>query len=260
MSAPSLLEVQRWMRSRIRAGAPSPSEAPLLHPQGGASGEERMAVYADGYDARLQESLATTYAAVHQVLGRAAFAALAQAYAERHPSHEYNLNLVGRHLPAFLRSYALTTSLPFLPGLARLEWCVSIAFHAFDETPLHPQHLIARPPETWETLRLHLQPSVGVVASAWPILDLWEARRRPREAIDIDLVDRPQQVLISREGFEVRCTAMDRWQHALLERLLAGQSLGEVCGALAAEAPEGALQPERWCADWMRQGLIVACA
>ena len=46
MSAPTLLEVQRWMTSRIRAGAiplPDDIRAPALHPQGGQAGAAAQA-------------------------------------------------------------------------------------------------------------------------------------------------------------------------------------------------------------------------
>lgn len=257
----SLRDVQRWMKARIQPGT-SPSARggdTLLNPQRNTPGLQRLAVYAGGYLARTQQALAEVYEAVHHVLGPGTFAQLSQAYAQQHPSRDYNLSLVGRHLPAFLTTYVLTQRLPFLPDLARLEWLVCQAFHAAQQSPLAASQLPVAPLKVWERARLHFQPAVGLLTSAWPVLDIWQARTRPRAEINIDLVDRPQRVLVFREGVHVRCELVEAWQHALLEGLLAGWPLGEVCGALADQAPDGALPVTEWFARWAALGLIVRC-
>jgi len=227
-----------------------------LRPQRGAPGEERLAVYAEGYVARTQEALAEVYEAVRHLIGAREFAALARGYAARHPSHDYNLSLMGRHLPEFLARWPLTQRLPFLPDLARLEWLVCQAFHACDHPPLQPARLASLRPEEWPRIRLTFQPSVGLLASPWPILDLWRARTQPREQIDLDVINRPQQVLVSRQGLSSRCEGLEPRQHRLLEGLLAGRTLGDVCGALADQ--EEGLPFSAWFARWAAAGLIVA--
>ncbi len=259
MSEPSLREVQRLMRSAIRpagglAGAGT-AEA-ILNPQRGVPGAERLTVYAGGYLARTCEALEEVYDAVHHVVGEQAFAALARAYVQRHPSHDYNLSLVGRHLPEFLAVDPLSQRLPFLPDLARLERLVCQAFHAFDEPPVDPARLARYSLDEWEHARLTFQPSVGLIASPWPILDIWTARTQPRESVSIDLVDRPQRVLVFRHGLQTRCELVDEWQYRLLEGLLAGRALGTVCGELAGLAGSGPLPLADWCARWASRGLI----
>ena len=258
MDIPSLLDLQRWMQSRIRPDAAHVATARevALNPQRGTPGLERLSVYAGGYLARVQDALAEGYAAVHHVLGASAFAALAGRYAVRQPSHDYNLSLLGRHLSAFLADDPLTTSLPFLPDLARLEWAVCEAFHAVERPPLDASRLTAWTPEAWERARVVFQPSVHLVSSAWPILDLWQARAQPRERIIVDLINRPQQVLIRRRALTVLCERLTPDAARLLERLLDGGPLGSVCAALAREG----VQPHdltAWWARWAGEGLIV---
>ncbi len=259
MSAPSLHEVQRWVKARIRPqGTASATTMPagLLNAQRGTPGEERLAVYADGYVTRMREALAEVYEAVHHVLGDRPFHALAHAYAARHPSHDYNLSVAGRHLPTFLGQWPQTERLPFLPDLARLEWAISEAVHAFDERPLDPQRLDAVPLGAWDRRRLVLQPSVRLLSSAWPIVDIWQARTQPREQVNIDLVDHPQRVLVFRYELQARCMVVDARQYAVLEGLVAGRALGEVCGALARAAGEESLPLADWFADWAKHGLF----
>lgn len=268
MSAgPSLRELQRWMKRRVQPDSMAdPGETPL-NPQGGAPGEERMAVYAEGYLVRIREALDETYEAVRQVLGREAFADLARDYARRHPSRDYNLSRAGRHLPAFLAEHPLTRELPFLPDLAALEWAVSGAFHAFEQPPISSAELASLSEGTagqaaqgFEVARLRFQPAVRLVSSEWPILDIWEQRKRPRGEVSVDLAGRPQRVLIFRQGVHVRCESLEPAQHDLLAGLLVGRTLGEACGELAAQEGAAELPLSGWFAGWVQRGLITGLA
>lgn len=267
MSVPSLRDTQRWMKARILPAGPAArgagrpggraddgDAAVVLSPQRGTPGLERLDVYAGGYRARMREALAEVYEAVRHLVGEAAFARLAEAYAARHPSHDYNLTLAGRHLAEFLRDDGLTASLPFLPDLARLEWAVCEAFHATEQPRLHASRCAAWTPETWAQATLTFQPSIHVVRSAWPILDLWEARARPRETINIGVVDRPQDVLVHRREWRVVCEPLEPAHAHLLAALLAGHTLGAACAALAAVDPP---QLTAWCARWMSDGFLT---
>ena len=216
-------------------------------------------MYAGGYATRIRQALAEAYPAVHHVAGERAFFDLAHGYAQRRPSRDANLSLAGRHLPEFLTGWPLTARLPFLPDLARLEWLVRQAFHAFERPPLDARRLAQLRLEDWERARIVFQPSVGVAASAWPILDIWAARTRPRADVDLDLVNRPQRVLVFRQGFQVRCELVDERRYVLLEELLAGRPLGSVLAELTGAAGEEPLPLTEWFSRWARQGLIVRC-
>lgn len=258
---PSLRDVQRWMRSRISphdaSGTPMQTPGGLLRPQRGTPGNERLAVYAEGYRVRMREALLEMYPAVAHVLGDQAFGGLAQGYATRHPSRDYNLSMVGRHLPEFLATAPSAESLPFLADLAALEWLVCQAFHAFEQPPVAPDAFASLAPERADRLTLCFQPSVGLVASRWPILDVWESRRTPHGQINIDLADRPQRVLVARAGLQVRCELLDAPQYALLEGLRSGRTLGEACAALAPLPGVEALPIAAWFTRWVHEGLIT---
>jgi hypothetical protein len=253
---PSLAEAQRWMRDRIHNQPGGASD--LLNPQGGEAGGARLAVYAGGYVARTREALEETYEAVRRVLGASEFSTLASAYAEAHPSRDYNLTWFGRHLPAFLAGTRWAARLPFLPDLARLEWRVSESFHAFDGPPADLAPLISRPVEAWADWRLLFQPSVGLVESEWPVFDIWQARTAPQGRIDIDLVNRAQRILVCRRNTAVRCEPLEPVEFRLLALLLEGGTLGAACEAVADGADEpGAVAG--WFARWVSYGMIAGC-
>ena len=163
---------------------------------------------------------------------------------------------VGRHSvgDGVLRA---VEGLPFLPDLARLEWCIYQAVCAWERPRLETARLAAVSVDDWAHVRFSFQPCLSVVASAWPILDIWEARKQPRETIDLDLVGRPQQVLVFRDGLQVRCERIDRPQGELLEALLREQSLGAACASLADRDDVAAAHVRHWFARWARQGLLI---
>jgi len=258
---PVLLNVQREFKNRIKARQEGKMNLDLLNPQGGSPGEERMAVYADGYVARLSEALAEVYETVKHLLGNEAFVELSELYLENFPSHSYNLNSIGKELPHFIGSTRFAQELPFLPDLAALELIVALAFHAFEQAPFDPSVLATLSEEDWEKMRVVFQPSVHVVGSEWPILDIWRARKTPLSEMNIDLINRPQNVLVYRKGLEVYCEPIEKNQKELVEHLLKGQPLGETCVNVAEAAQTEELPLEQWFSTWTGQGLIahVAC-
>jgi hypothetical protein len=266
MGAPSLREVQLWMAGQMLPGCATDGSsadaepAPVaLNPQHGVAGAERLAVYADGYLARTDDALAEVYEAVHHVLGRDLFARMAHDYVRAYPSREPNLTFVGRHLPAWLPARPIVAQLPFLPDLARLEWLVCTAFHAADAPPLRVEALAGLPLEDWARARLAFHPSVGQVDSAWPILDIWQARTQPREEIDIPLEGRPQRVVVFRHGVDVRGETLAEAPFKLLTALRGGATLDHACAEWSGWPGAGTSDPGAWLGRWAQTGLLVGC-
>lgn len=263
----NLAAQQRWLASLIlEPDAPGIASASSRAIAGGAPGtlRSRLAAYAGGYPARLYDALDEAYPAVRTIVGRDAFAALSARYRTRVPRGAYSLTEAGRNLPEFLASDELTKRLPFLGDLAALEWRVLVAFHAF-EKPVHdPASLAGWSEADWSEAGLEFQPSVAVVESRWPILDLWSVRDTPRGRIDVEIEGRPQRVLVRRDGYDVCCDLMDPLQAGLLSRLLAGETLGTVMEGLtreqaAAEVTAIATEVANWFGAWTRAGMVAAC-
>jgi len=262
MKSPSLLELERWMKSQIdRKSIKSGNREALrdtvpLNFQGGDPGENRLSVYEGGYIARTREAIKEVYEALCHVLGPRQTFELVEAYASEYPSENYNLSFFGRHLPEFLLKYPLTQDLPFLPDLAKLEWQVCNAFHAEEQSPMNPQTLAGLSEEAWDRITLQFQPSVSLISSEWPVLDIWESRKTSVPEIKIDLVGRPQNVLIFRQGLRVYAESIAKKEFQILEGLLAGQSLGAISGELI-EDDEEYLPISDWFSRWMNLGLIT---
>jgi Putative DNA-binding domain len=219
---------------------------------------ERLRAYTGGYPARIEDALADSFPALRRVIGARTFAELRARYLPHVPDAIYNLNDVGSGFAAFLATDALTAQLPFAPDLARLEWAVQAAFHARERAPFDPSVLADWALEDWDEAVLELQPSVAVVASPWPIRDVWAARDTPIEEVDIQLEGRPDRVLVHRQGTKVNCESVSEEEALALEALRAGSTLGGIAQELAERGSDADLIG-RWFAGWSRRGLIAAC-
>ena len=256
-----LREQQAWLASLVlEPGLLAGERASLeqVTPLEARAARERLAVYVDGYPARLLEALDEAYPALHHAIGDGAFHALVHRYATCVPAGIYSLTDTGSELPAFLRGDALSAKLPILPDLALLEWRVLRAFHAEQRAPLDPALLSGWQLEDWEGARMVFQPAVSIVRSAWPVYDLWQHRETPISEIDLDVTDRPQNVLVHRSEWSVECELVDDARALVLEALLDGETLGIAIERLT-DAHDDVADVSEWFASWTARGLLVDC-
>lgn len=254
--SPSLAELQRGLAARILGEEAPAVERWIGAPERPEEAARRIGVHTDGYPARVQEALREAFPAIAHILGHDTFAALARRFAFG-ATLAANLNAVGAGLAGLLERDPLGSDLPFLCDLARLEWAVATAFHAPTEPRFDAKGCEAWGPEDWAQLRLRFQPGTALVASAWPIHDLRAARDVPRDAIDVDLVDRPQAVLVFRRELDVSTERVPGDEALAFASLAAGEPLGASIAALA----EAGGEPERVAAlfaRWSALGLLSA--
>jgi hypothetical protein len=250
---PSLRQLQAAMAAQILPSPDGPADvgalvAWLALPDG-VDATDRLHVYSGGYPERIREALAETYPALARLIGPAAFASLAERYAAHVPLTSYNLNDAGAQLGGFLRRDPLANERPWLVDLAGLEWCVAHAFHAREGDPLDPRTLTWSV-EEWAAAVLRFQPSVALVTSPWPLLDLWSANN----ATAIEAQDEQEHIIIRRVGLIVRCEAVSAEEAGVLQRLLDGRSLGDCIDQLD-EDPSHVLA---WFSRWSSAGMLRA--
>ncbi len=254
---PSLAELQRALAAQIVDGEGSDLDDWICVPPE-ADPAARVAVYVQGYPARIREALRETFPAVAQVLGDASFAALADRYARGVPADLRNLNLVGAALPATLESDRASDGLPFLPALAELEWAVDRCFHADLLAAFEPSACSGWSLEDWARAKIGFQPGLALVCAPWPLRELRETYRCERSEIDVDLVDRHDRVLVYRRGFEVVVESIGAAEAEVVELLRNGEWLGEATAKLAGSGAEPGTVAGFF-GRWVSLGLVVSC-
>lgn len=198
--------------------------------------EGGLAVYRRGVEETHHAALSAAYPVVRRLVGDAFFREAASQYARAHPSVSGDLHAFGARLADFLRGYPYAASLAYLPDVARLEWAVHRALHAADAPRFDFAALARVPQQTYPALRLLLAPSVGCIASPYPILSLWEANQPQHDGTPRG--EGAQSVLVWREDGVVRVRAVIEAEWQFLAVLRRGAPLSEAQDALGESAAD----------------------
>jgi hypothetical protein len=214
-----------------------PPPAAVVGPAG-APCPKRFAVYRNNVMAGLVDVLAESFPAVRRLVGEAFFAAMATAYARCDPPTSPVLLAYGSGFPDFIGRFEPARELAYLADVARLERLWLDAYHATDALSLTPFDFAEIPPERLAELRVQLHPSLHVVQSPYPVLDIWQANIRDEESEPIDLEGGDQDVLVLRAQSEVTARAMPPGVAAFLVSLGQGESVAKAFEKAQAAAPD----------------------
>lgn len=230
---------------------------PLAGRRGAAAAPDAgLAVYRANAQAHARRALAAAYPTVSQLVGDEGFAALATALWRAQPPVCGDLAWFGHGLGDWLaEAGVLSEEEAYLPDVARLEWAVHRAGFAADPAgPATGLSLLADAEP--DSVGARFTPGLSVLASAWPVVTIWQAHRgdaptsadaaggrfdAAREAL---AAGRAEQALVWRRGWQVEVGTTAAAEAAFMEMLMAGSSLGQALAALADAAPAGS-QPSK---------------
>jgi hypothetical protein len=244
---PSLREIQQRFAADLLAGGTS---VPTSIRAPGSGAGARMAVYSRNIRSNYRNAMGATYPAVRRIVGTSFFHAAVDAYVEAHPSRSGDLNEYGDVFGDFLRRYDKAADLPYLPDVARLEWAIDEASRAADCASAADAVLAAlaeAPADALPGLRLGLEPSCRLVASASPLFRIWQVNQPGYDGeLRVDFTTGPHCLRIRRETNGGRPLRTDDAGIAV-ERIDAGdfEWLSALAhGATLAEALEQALDAD----------------
>jgi hypothetical protein len=245
--------LQREMQQAILAGDTAPA---FVHGRDARDRAHRFGIYAFAYRSRLQEALAHNFPMLQAHLGEAAFAAIASAYIDAHPSVHASIRAFGDRLPQWLECER--PDAPWLAELAQLEWLVGCAFDAPDDTPLATDALAGIEPGAWAELRFQFARSVHRLACRTNAAALYE--RPSDESPDAhDREAHPTQLLIWRQRLAARYRPMTNVEALAFDALAAGETFGAMCARLLEHGSEtdAPLQAAACLKRWLADELIV---
>jgi hypothetical protein len=224
-AVPTLLEVQRAMHRSLVARDVGAADAFIVADR--LAPGERLAIYRNTFVGTLTTALRLSYPAVHRLVGAEFFEGAACIFIEQHPPHSAYLDEYGAAFPEFLARFPAAATLPYLPGVARLERAVSFALHAPDIEPLDISALSGVDPTDYGRIVFRPHPSFGLVEADCPVDAIWRsvlARDQPAMAA-IDLGSGPVWLFVQRieTGVDVMRTSEGEWRFAA--KLCAGQPL-----------------------------------
>jgi hypothetical protein len=227
----------------------------------GSDPAPRFAVYRNNVVVSLIQALADGFPVVQQLVGDEFFAAMARVYAVAHPPRSPVLAEYGDGFADWIADFEPAASLPYLPDMARLERARVRAFHAADATPLAADALSRRlaAPQHLVQARLALQPSLGVVQSAWAVASLWAAHQGDdAAAIGAVRLDEAESALVLREGDDVIVLPVPLTSAAFIQALAAGGALREAAATASALGDADAFDLAGSLALLIRHGALIA--
>jgi len=199
---------------------------------GGLPLELRLGVYADAYQARLAEALASNYPRLQQHLGAQPFRSLSRAYLAAHPSHTVSVRWFGDRLPHYLARQTRYTARPWLAELAHWEWAIAAAFDAADAAPLSPVTLSKVAPAAWATLRFGIHPSAQRLQLQTNAPALFKALSEETEWPSPLTLEQPQDWLIWRQDLAPKYRSLAPDEARAFDLMCSHASFGEICEAL----------------------------
>ena len=232
---PSLRELQQRFAAALLA---DPGDAPAFT-TGGPAG--RIAIYRRNVFANYRNALGATYPVVRRLVGKPFFDAAVDGFVCAHPSRGGDLNVYGAEFGSFLGGYPPARGLPYLTDVARLEWAIDEAQRAADSTRA-PDIVLAAlaiaPPGELPALRMRIAPSCRLIASAFPILRIWQVNQPGQESDErVSLDDGPDRLLVRREPEGIllrRVSAGDfAWLTALADRMPLAMAIDHALRAAA---------------------------
>lgn len=203
----------------------------------GPAAEAGLTVYRNTAAKGCADALAAQFPTVERVVGPDWLAAAATAHAAAHPPRTASLLAYGAAFPAWLAAFPPAADMPYLAGLAKLDWLWTEAHLAADAPPLAPDRVAALAPHAFARRGLVLHPATQFAAFADGTPSLWRALQPagdpPRT---LELNDAPESLLFVRPNLDIDHQVIGAGALAFLTACEAGASLADAAvAALAAE-------------------------
>jgi hypothetical protein len=199
--------------------------------------DRRFAVYRNNVVAGLVDALAQRFPVVARLVGDEFFRAMARVHVTTRPPDSPLMMLYGESFPDFIDGFAPAASVPYLGDIARVEIARGRAYHAADAVPVGPKIFAALPLERLGDLRLQLHPSVSIIASAYPIVSIWQVNSDPDRAVPV-APWAAEAALVARPFMDVEVRRLPPGAAAFLSCLACGGAMAEAieAGTIAAAA------------------------
>ena len=229
-------------QSQFRAALLDPSAAVPAGLQDGAGRPtiKRFNVYRNNVTVALIDALRTAFPVLHKLIGAQNFDQLAQRFVRAHPPASPLMMHYGAMMPAYLDDFPPLAHIGYLPDVARLELAMRRSYHAADAPSFDAARLGALAPEVLMASTLQVAAPVELIASPWPLVDIWrfnmiDGAAKPRAIA--------QSALITRAEFDPAPHALDPAQTEWMRCILSSATLATAQDAACAKAADFDLAP-----------------
>lgn len=222
------------------------------------SNSERLAIYNNGYFARLLEVLEKQYDVLFKLLGEEEFSELAVEYIAAYPSHFYAIGDFAQFLPQFLQDTKPYAEKPYLSELTSFIAALSDTIDAADAPVLTRQDIAQVPAKVWPSMRLSLHPSVQLLTQQWNSIAIWEAVIRNSMPPTPMQLNELSHSVVWRKGIQSFYVAVTQTEASVLKHLQNAPSFAEICEGLSQfiDTEEVAQYAVNLLMRWLNEGLF----
>ncbi|GGA12362.1 DNA-binding domain-containing protein [Dyella caseinilytica] len=219
----------------------------------------RLAVYRHGYRIRLRDALKNEFIGLRDMAGKR-FDTLLDKYIAAHPSEHYNIRWYGAGLAAFLDYAHPWREKPQLAEMARLDWAISMAFDAANESSASVADLSAISPDAWPGLRLSLQRNLHVLTCRYNTAAFRRAADRSDKRPHLRRFRDPRQLLVWRKDTTVHYRPLEEDEWQVLSATIQGEPFAALCERLTHLHGAATALPRMvtLVQGWLEAGLIRA--
>ena len=182
--------------------------------------ELALRIYSNNVSGARIKSLAAAYPACFRILGETCFNNIAHRFSEHTPSVHPDLNHDGEDFSGFLdewtQSHKQFSEYGYLGDLARLEWLCHTAYYAEDDPPFDFRALANTRHGAHAAHCLRLGHSVGLLQSDYPVMAIREANLSDNEATEVQAIELPEHLMVSRPAFHIRVDRIDAYTFEVL--------------------------------------------
>lgn len=219
-----------------------------------------MAVYRNGYRARLLGVLADSYARTARLVGTEAFHQAAAHHLIGQPPSAWTIDRAGE---GFADTCAeLFANDPDVAELAWLEWAMQSAFTAADDVPLTHAGFAAATvgfdAADWEQLLLAPIAGTALRPVSHDLPRLWRSLADDSAQATVEPLEARHWLLVWREGEEAVFALLPDHEGEALSGALHGATFGDICAGVAERlAPEdAAVAAGAMLNHWLELGVI----
>ena len=217
----------------------------------------RLAIYADAYQSRLVDALASNFLFLKSCLGDDEFYPLAYSYVTEHPSTYRSIRWFGDTFPEFIRNHKEYQTFVHVHEIAELDWIMTLVFDAEDAKVATLEQMAAIPHEVWHELYFIFHPSVYRLPFTWNVIELWQSESS--ELPSLEKYSSPVDWLFWRNELNNHFQSLTREEAWALDAALAGSSFSEICEGLCEFMDEDhvAIAAASMLKNWITSGLIT---
>jgi hypothetical protein len=211
------IELQKQFVMAVSQQTPEKMNSEHIQPVGQLSPAQAIEVYCRDYQYRLSDALAEIFPSIRHWLDDDQFSELCRGYLQKYPSHEYNLEQIGKSLPKYLNNHHFPA---WLSELAKVELTFLSYFHSAPHTTIDWESLSTFAPEL-----LVLTPSEQskLFESHYPLLALWR-----KEDVKPQKRENRQAFLVYRHSQGVRFASLNTTEMQLWKALKTQRPLAEI--------------------------------